>query len=324
MRKAAVLILAGLTSVALAAERKKDATPAPVDKKTPREASLDPKTGEGPTEDAAADSEAANEDEKKPSRDDALFAELEKAAAEAAKTEKERLAKVAAARKAARGEKHEVFKTRKGRIFRRVTIKGVDDLGVRIVHEAGTARIKFEELPDDYQKRFGYDPTKASKQLDKEKSVEFDRERRALARLRAESGKKIGKPIRKPVSAPPDRPSSKTETEDPPSETEPVDGAPSVAQLEAKIETLQAGIKQIKVVVKDFEKKASKIENSVFRKNIGEGRQGVGREPTLNKKKLAEAKEWRAKAGDEIDKIAAARRLISKHRKQIKKLEEGK
>ncbi len=36
---------------------------------------------------------------------------------------------------------------------------------------------------------------------------------------------------------------------------------------------------------------------------------------------MKEIKEWRDKADAEFDKIAAARRLISKHRKAIKKLE---
>ena len=101
------------------------------------------------------------------------LAALEEAAKKAAEEEQVRLAKAATEREAAVGEKHASLTTGKGRTYKKVVIKGVDEVGVKIAHEYGTARIKFEELPEEFQTRFGYDPSRAQEVLSREKDPAF-------------------------------------------------------------------------------------------------------------------------------------------------------
>ncbi len=56
----------------------------------------------------------------------------------------------------------ETLKTRDGREYLKVEIVANDEVGLRIRHEAGTARIPFENLPDDVQRKYRFDPRKAA------------------------------------------------------------------------------------------------------------------------------------------------------------------
>ena len=51
--------------------------------------------------------------------------------------------------------------TRSGLTYERCTIRRVESDGINIIHSKGIARIAFSELPDEYQKRYGYDPNYA-------------------------------------------------------------------------------------------------------------------------------------------------------------------
>ncbi|MFP6880888.1 MAG: hypothetical protein VCA34_08055, partial [Roseibacillus sp.] len=146
MRKAISFILACLTSVAIAAETKDVPAPAPAD---------DPSAATPAGDEADPSPEGTEGTEPEGPSEAELLAELEAAAALAQEEEAARLAKAAEARKAAKGEKLDTLSTKRGRTYNKVTISGVDEVGVKIVHEAGTARIKFAELPDLFQRRFG-------------------------------------------------------------------------------------------------------------------------------------------------------------------------
>lgn len=54
------------------------------------------------------------------------------------------------------------FKTRLGIDFKDVTLTNVEPSGITIETASGLERIPFKVLPDDLQKRFGYDPAKAA------------------------------------------------------------------------------------------------------------------------------------------------------------------
>ena len=146
MRKTLVCLISCLSSLALTLAQ---------DENSPDTAPAEelPANDTTPGEEEAETGEASPEEEE--------LAALEEAARKAAEEEQLRLAKAAAAREAAVGEKHASLTTGKGRSYKKVVIKGVDEVGVKITHEYGTARIKFEELPEEFQARFGYDPSRA-------------------------------------------------------------------------------------------------------------------------------------------------------------------
>ncbi len=89
-----------------------------------------------------------------------------------------------------------------------------------------------------------------------------------------------------------------------------------IPTLQRKIAVLEAGIEKLKKIGDQYEAKAKKVEDRIFSRTAT-----AGRDPELSPAAMKEIKEWRDKADAEFDKIAAARRLISKHRKAIKKLE---
>lgn len=64
------------------------------------------------------------------------------------------------------------FSTLDGKLYKDVTVKSSDALGIKIMHSTGFARLKFDVLPDDLKKRFGYDPVEAKS------AEEYDEKRR--------------------------------------------------------------------------------------------------------------------------------------------------
>lgn len=72
-------------------------------------------------------------------------------------------------------------RTTAGKVYRQAKVLKVTDAEVRIMHEAGTAAIPLEELPEELRERFGYDPAKAKEERAKREEVEAAR----VARLQA-------------------------------------------------------------------------------------------------------------------------------------------
>lgn len=74
----------------------------------------------------------------------------------------------------------ESLKTRGGREYLKVEVLTVDDVGIRIRHDAGTARISYQDLPDSLQSKYHFDRKKAAaakaeeskNQVEHEKSFE--------------------------------------------------------------------------------------------------------------------------------------------------------
>ena len=179
MRKTLVCLISCLSSLALTLAQ---------DENSPDTAPVE----ELPANDTAPGEEGSETEEASPEEEE--LAALEEAARKGAEEEQLRLAKAATAREAAVGEKHASLTTGKGRSYKKVVIKGVDEVGLKITHEYGTARIKFEELPEEFQARFGYDPSRAQELLTREKDLESARARasgphpmRATAPLRRKS-----------------------------------------------------------------------------------------------------------------------------------------
>ena len=252
-------------------------------------------------------------------------AALERAAEKAAKRESARQAGATKERAAAKGEKHKTLTTSRGRTYKEVVIKGVDEVGVKIFHQAGTARIKFAELPEEFQKRFGYDPARADEFLEKERAVAEARDRASIAALRAQAGlppvtastrPKTTRPnTTKPKTTGPKvtRPKTTTPEEDP---TDAPVASADVKALNAAIAAKEREIAKIQPVAEGFAEEAKKIKDKAF-ENLGK----TAGDPKVNQVALAKADKIEDKADLEFDKISVLRREITKLRREIKKIQ---
>ena len=235
-----------------------------------------------------------------------------------------RLAKAAAERESAKGEKHAALTTSRGRTYKKVVIKGVDEVGVKITHEYGTARIKFSELPEEFQARFGYDPSRAKDLLEREKNLESARARASIAALRANAGLPATTATRPTATKPKTtRPKTTKPKTTKPKTTKPVEAAaapPSdnaeVQAMVAKIAELEQFIAKRRPEAEAFQEKASDSEDQAF-KGIG----GAGGDPKVSQKKLKEAKGWRDKADAVYAEISTTRVEMGQLRRKIKMIE---
>ena len=303
MRKPLSLILACLTSGALAADTK-DPAPTPADAPAAVADSVDP-AAEGFGNEPAGPT----------------IAELETLAARAAKAELARLALAAEARRSAKGEKHESLTTKKGRTYKKVTISGVDEIGVKIFHESGTARIKFAELPTTFQQRFGYDPDRAKALLEQEKQLENARDQATIARLRVEAGlpPEPKATTRPPTTRPKTTGPTVTRPIDKPEGSGPNTTNSEVAALTAEITTFEAAIEKIMDVAKGIEALAKKAEERAFAKASRSAGDAKFDEAAMKK-----AADLRDKAEAEYRKVSSLRSKITKNKRAIKKLERGR
>ncbi len=55
--------------------------------------------------------------------------------------------------------------TNEGKIYKQVTVTKVEPDGLSIMHESGTAKVLFIELPEEMQRKHGYDPAKAEEHV---------------------------------------------------------------------------------------------------------------------------------------------------------------
>jgi len=60
-------------------------------------------------------------------------------------------------------QKYDYIKTLSGKEFTSFVIKGSDPSSISIEHESGTAKIRFDDLPDDWKAKFNYDPESSKK-----------------------------------------------------------------------------------------------------------------------------------------------------------------
>lgn len=78
-----------------------------------------------------------------------------------------------------------------GKVYEDVTILSADDIGVKIMHSAGTARIPFRSLPRTLAKKFEYDPAAALAQRQREAEQEAEAARRAAMIAKEQKLRKI-------------------------------------------------------------------------------------------------------------------------------------
>jgi cation transport ATPase len=84
--------------------------------------------------------------------------------------------------------------TRDGKTYKHAKVTGVDADGLRIMHSTGVTKVSFDNLPDEIQKEYNYDPAKVAafrkaaeeaKKAETERAAAAQRERERIA-LQAE------------------------------------------------------------------------------------------------------------------------------------------
>jgi hypothetical protein len=108
--------------------------------------------------------------------------------------------------------------TKKGREYTSVTVTAVEPDGLRIRHESGTAKIPFEELPVEIQKKYAYDPSAADAHRN-----EYERNSAAQEAELDEAVKaSVLKPKEPTAPMPPDHPPAARQATDPNSNPSPI------------------------------------------------------------------------------------------------------
>jgi hypothetical protein len=95
-----------------------------------------------------------------------------------------------------------ILTTRDNKVYEKAKVIGVDAVGLKVSHEAGTARVPFNRLPRDLADKFQVKPGAAAEQLRKEKeeAAAHDRE---VARGMAKANRELAdKAIDKALSDP--------------------------------------------------------------------------------------------------------------------------
>ena len=93
------------------------------------------------------------------------------------------------ARLVAVGEEHELIVTDRGEPFYDVVITEVNEIGISMRHRGGAGRIAFEDLPESWQVRFGYDRERAAKALEREQIFQAKYELSASKEMLAQKEK---------------------------------------------------------------------------------------------------------------------------------------
>lgn len=161
------------------------------------------------------------------------------------------------------------LKTRDGKSYDGVKVVGSDAVGIRIIHEGGTGRIPFANLPKDVADRFAQDPAKAKAQLEKE-AGELAANDRAMNLATDPAGKSSEK---KPDSVVPGADSNNAaedmaedELPDNPVEAIPADDgkakAERIASLQNYVRRLEFGIQKAQEEAKQRTERAQKIAAS--------------------------------------------------------------
>lgn len=102
------------------------------------------------------------------------------------------------ARLLAEGEEYDFLETTSGERYQDVVISEVTDIGISIRHRGGAARVPFEELPATWQDRFGYDPLRSERALQRERVAQARYQRSASREFIAqqERADKVAREIR--------------------------------------------------------------------------------------------------------------------------------
>ena len=110
-----------------------------------------------------------------------------------------------AAATAAEEEKYAELTVKSGKIYKSVVVRSVTPSELKIMHESGTAGIKLEDLPEDLQKKYGYNPEEAAEhrlaEQKKIRSQEMTLDREIAKTQQAEAAEKKNQEVKKGIEA---------------------------------------------------------------------------------------------------------------------------
>lgn len=221
------------------------------------------------------------------------------------------------------------LKTRDGRTYDGVKVLGNDAVGIKIVHDGGTARIPFQKLPQDVSDRFNRDTAAAKAQLEKE-NWELAAYDRAMDASVAERNAAAEESEPSPTSATPAVGEVGGEDEaviDPSLEAIPdLDGEATeerIVSIQKYIHRLEDGIQKTEEDIKARLERARKIAaGATYRVSVPNGSSGGSMtEIRVNKSKLSRAAFIQKQAGLQREKINVAGVLIKKAREELKVLQ---
>lgn len=164
------------------------------------------------------------------------------------------------------------------RVYEKTKVVGSDAVGIKISHEAGSARITFDRLPRDLAAKFKVDPEAAAQQRKREEAEMLAHEKEAEAALRSQKAEPGSAP--KPVAAVVDG----EEDEEPVVKVEELKPAGGSSELD-RIAYLQGFIRQttaqIHEIEQDLERRERRIES--IRKSMSSETGGAYRGSKANK-----------------------------------------
>ncbi len=203
----------------------------------------------------------------------------------------------------------DALKTRSGREYAKVEIVSHDDVGVKIRHEAGSARIAFTDLPDELQKKYSFDPKKAAAQKAREAAQMDALPEGPAAPIPAADG---------PSAAPPPAPGFSEETMEDPKDLAAEDSSVKMAVLVAGLtEKIKQAQDEIKSLTKEamMERMKTRMVDDVPDRN---GR--VYSKQVPDKRGKAKAKRIDGKIADIQGTINRAKVIIQKAKARYKEL----
>lgn len=163
------------------------------------------------------------------------------------------------------------------RVYEKAKVVGSDAVGIKISHEAGSARIPFDRLPRDLASKFKVDPEAAAEQRKREEAEMLAHEKEAEAALRSQKAEPDGAP--KPVVA-----VDGEEDEEPVVKVEELKPAGSTSESD-RVAYLQGFIRQttaqILEIEQDLERRERRIES--IRRSMNSESGGAYRNSKANK-----------------------------------------
>lgn len=203
------------------------------------------------------------------------------------------------------GQKFETFKVR-AKTYNKVLITGIDDIGVKIRHEAGSARLKFVELPASMRKQFGYNPAASAKARENEKVRETE-----LAKLTEEDRKKL-------MEKEAERRAARSVWE---KKEEKIKAAKTIKVLESKIRKLKLGTSQARADIEGLRGRANRYRSEATSVVSRTDRNGnIVSETRVSKGKLKMADNYDRKAEQERVKIDVAKDMMDRYDDEIRDL----
>lgn len=192
--------------------------------------------------------------------------------------------------------------TRDGKVYEGATIVGEDEVGVKVQHDGGTARVLYSKLPEELARKFAASAAEGKALLEENarKQKEAADARREQEKEIPEKGGYIPGPPRVTVVEAPLKLDEETEAR--------------IAALQAYISKLKKGVIEATAAMDKDHRRAAELRASANMTFYDSDGHSV---TTQNPSKMSKATYYDNQAGREGTKIAEAQRLIAETEQKI-------